>query len=205
MQYSFRNRIKPQFERLELRQMLASDMIDSPVGNSLYPKTEFHISVHGEDVGFNDSLNRIAIGKKAGVSVVLTAELSFVRPINEQVSVYESTVPIDEVFRALIDASEGVEFTTNVFVNPVSDSEAVLINEIIVSIDTTLDVAEFFARHNEFSSYRPLDGTPDQFIETVSPGYGEVALAVGNEIAKAPGVNWGVELLPNLGEVLYAE
>jgi len=187
---SFRNRIKPQIERLELRQMLASDVIDPPFGNWPQLKAEFHISVDGEEVGFNDSPNRIAIGKKAGASVVLPAELSFVRPINDQVSVYEATAPIDDALRALIRASEGVEFATNVFVNAVSNSEAVLINEIIVSLDTTLDVADFFARHNEFSSYRPLDGTPDQFIAAVRAGYGEVALAVGNEIAKAPGVNW---------------
>lgn len=184
--FAYRNRIKLQMERLELRQLLASDMIDSPIAE----KAEFHYAVDGEEIGLNEQPNRIAIGIKSGASAILPSDLIYVRPINENVAVYESAKPIDDALRALINETEGVEFTTNVFVNTVSESEAVLLNEIIVSLDTTLDPADFFARHTEFSDYRRLDGTPDQFIATVKAGYGEVALQVGNQIANAPGVNW---------------
>ena len=171
--------------------MLAADLLTNE-SKSYLPSLESDVHFYaGQDlVELNTHTTRIAIGSKTGTSPALPSELTFVRDVSAGVRVYESSVPLSSESIASIQSIENVAFATAVFVNAKSSSEAVLLNEIIVALEPGVSAVEFFGQHDEFSAYRPLDGTPDQFIATVTSGYGAPALDVGNEIAKAPGVAW---------------
>ena len=171
--------------------MLAADLLPNegkPFLHSL--ETDVHFYAGQDFVELHTHPTRIAIGSKTGTSPALPSELTFVRDVSAGVRVYESSVPLSSESIASIKSIENVAFATSVFVNAKSSSEAVLLNEIIVALEPGVSAVEFFGQHDEFSAYRPLDGTPDQFIATVTSGYGLSALNVGNEIAKAPGVAW---------------
>jgi subtilisin-like proprotein convertase family protein len=186
-----RNQIRPRFEQLEFRQMLAADLLPTENKPSLDSfAADVHFYAGQELVQLHTHPTRVAIGTKSSTSPTLPRELSFVRDVAAGVRVYESTVPLSSEWIASIESIENVTFATSVFVNAKSSSEAVLLNEIIVALKPDVSAVEFFGQHDEFSAYRPLDGTPDQFIATVTSGYGSSALQVGNEIAEAPGVAW---------------
>jgi subtilisin family serine protease/subtilisin-like proprotein convertase family protein len=178
-------------ERLEFRQMLAADLLTNESKLFLDSiETDIRFYAGQELVELRTHPTRIAIGSKPGTALAIPSELTFVRDITAGVRVYESSASLSSKSIASIKSIENVAFATSVFVNAKSSSEAVLLNEIIVALEPGVSAVEFFGQHDEFSAYRPLDGTPDQFIATVTSGYGASALNVGNKIAEAPGVAW---------------
>ena len=76
------------------------------------------------------------------------------------------------------------------FVVQSTGSEAVLLDEIIVALKPEVIASQYFEGNSNFSAYRPLLGTPDQFIATVVNGVGEVALAVANKVISDAGIAW---------------
>jgi subtilisin-like proprotein convertase family protein len=148
------------------------------------------IQAGGDAVELVTIPNRISIGLEPGAQVELPQDLKWVRDITPDVRVYETESSIDANYVADLDAIDGVAFTTSVFLNTESLSEAVLLNEVIVALQSDMAADDFFAQRPEFSAFRPLEGTSDQYVATVRSGYGKVALDVGNAIANAPGVAW---------------
>lgn len=185
------SRLSPQIERLELRQLLAADFS----GSTKQPEYDFRFLADEQQIRLIESSNRIAIAFEPGASVVLPATLTKVRDVVPNVSIFEHSGfevgggwTIDTL--AAIQSIAGVDYTSSVLVNLESNSEAVLLNEIIVALEPGVEAETFFAQHTKFSGYRRLDGTPDQFIATVRDVYGSDALRVGLEIESAPGVAW---------------
>ncbi|MEQ1828608.1 MAG: S8 family serine peptidase, partial [Pirellula sp.] len=192
-----RNRLRPRIERLELRQLLAVDLLPGLADSQQQMKalighteSEIEFQVGQESVELVSNPSRITVGVKPGAEVQLPSDLRFVRDITPNVRVYESLSPITSELVSNIQSIAGVDFTTSVFVNSESNNEAVLLNEIIVALQSNTSADDFFAGRPEFSSFRPLDGTSDQFIATVRAGYGKATLDVGNAIASVPGVAW---------------
>lgn len=143
-----------------------------------------------DEVGLSIHEHRLVIGSQVGSVIDVPPELTFVRDITANVKEYESSAPLTKDFVSSINALSNVAFTTTVFVHDGSSSEAVLLNEIIIALNPTITPESFFAQRDEFSSFRPLDGTPDQFIATVKNGYGPTALEVGIDVSDEPGVSW---------------
>jgi subtilisin-like proprotein convertase family protein len=71
-----------------------------------------------------------------------------------------------------------------------ADSWSIATNEIIVALKPGVTASQFFTGDNRFSSYRPLIGTPDQFVATVAAGAGRNALAVTDSLAHDARLNW---------------
>ena len=181
----------PQIERLELRQLLAADFS----GSTKQAEYDFQFMADEQQIRLLESSNRIAIAFEPGASVVLPETFTKVRDVVPNVSIFELS-GLEHSGGWTIDALEaiqsipGVDYTASVLVNLESNSEAVLLNEIIVALEPGVEAEIFFAQNIKFSGYRRLDGTPDQFIATVRDVYGSDALRVGLEIESAPGVAW---------------
>jgi subtilisin family serine protease/subtilisin-like proprotein convertase family protein len=177
--------LRPSLERLELRQLLASDIVESTI-----LRGDFSFVINEQKVDYRENPSQIAVAAKSGATLVLPDTLKWVRAITPAVSVYEwAGTGVNDVF-ATIPSIAGVDYTTNVFVNPISNSSAVLLNEIIIAFDAGVDAKTFFDNHPEFSDYRSLDGTSDQFIATVKNLYGSDAMRVGVAVQSSPGVAW---------------
>lgn len=104
-----------------------------------------------------------------------------IRELADGFAVYEfaGTAAEQELHQAVARLkSEGVAIqSAPVFVLQATGSEAVLLNELIVSLEHGVDPESYFANNEMFDSYRPLSGTPNQFVATVAAGVGERALA----------------------------
>ncbi len=175
--------LKPKIEQLELRRMLASDL-------AWDPSHQIQFVQDREIVQLSAHEHRLVIGTQPGSEVAVPLELTLVREIAPNVREYQSSEPLTTDYVATLNAIRNVAFTTTVFVNSDTASEAVLLNEIIIALEPSVSAQSFFAQHDEFSTFRPLDGTPDQFIATVKNGYGPDALDVGIRVADAAGVSW---------------
>ena len=183
--------LKPRIEKLELRQMLASDLAWDPGQTFLLPQGN-------ESVELSLHQQKLVIGTKSSAALALPDDLAFVRDIAPNVKEYQTNSPITTDLLASVRGLSDVAFTTPVFVNAQSDNESVLLNEIVIAIRPTQTAENFFAQHTEFSAYRPLDGTHDQFIATVKDGYGATALDAGIKVSRDEGAAW---VSPNFYQV----
>ncbi len=172
-----------QCERLESRHLLTNDYGDpkdiAPEVRELRP-THYY-AADEVDVGLAIYPSRLAISfaSDANVDAALleSLQLTFVRKVNDDFSVYDSA----NASSTLLLNSQ-VREVVPVFYAPESNSEAVLLDELIVGLKPGVTAADYFAGNDTFSSYRPLIGTPDQFVGTVAAGKGEAALATANAI-----------------------
>ncbi|MFO0012696.1 MAG: S8 family serine peptidase, partial [Planctomycetota bacterium] len=154
-----------------------------------------HFSQAGdENVGLVIAGDRIALNTIDAVNgnPDLMAEwgLRASRPLGSDFMVYESTSQLDDAFFGRLIGSGLVEKAVSVFRNTDNGTEAVLLNEAIVSLKSGMTADRFFENRSEFLGYRPLGGTPDQFIVTLAAGYGEQALSAVNDLSSDPGLNW---------------
>lgn len=63
-------------------------------------------------------------------------------------------------------------------------------NELIVALQPGVTAADYFRGDTRFSGYRPLAGTPDQFVATVTAGAGRNALALNAQLAGDRRLQW---------------
>lgn len=90
----------------------------------------------------------------------------------------------------LVTATPGVGWAAPVFTNPADQSWMAATDEVIVSLKPNQDGASFFAGDRRFASYRPLWGTPDQFVATLAGGSGAATLAISEQLVGDERVNW---------------
>lgn len=187
-----------QCERLESRHLLASDFGDSkPLGDysrtdassiqrkdipqELRQKPTHFYAADDVEVGLVIYPKRYAIAFSNNANVDSAAldamKLTFVRKVNDEFAVYDSVNTSDSLL-----TNSKVREVVPVFYAPASNSEAVLLDEVIVGLKPGVSAANYFAGNTMFSGYRPLVGTHDQFIGTVAAGKGEAALAAVNAI-----------------------
>ncbi len=156
-------------------------------------KATHYYLADGHAVGMTINSDRVAIGVEATNSlatVALPEELRLVRTLDSTTAVYEAPGAGGAEYEARLAATAGVAFTAPVFVIQETQSEAVLLREVIVSLKPGVAPESFFADDSRFTDYRPLLGTPDQFVATAAAGFGEAALDLTNELAADPNVAW---------------
>lgn len=151
--------------------------------------------VDGKAQGMVIYPDRIALGLKQGLMGPQNTQwaqafgLTEMRPLNGTFSVYSSNQPITEELLGQLNESGFVETVVPVFKMLESQSEAVLLNEVIVKLPEGVSPEDYFA-NERFSGYQRLAGTPDQFVATLAAGYGEVALAEINQLSKDRSIDW---------------
>ncbi len=84
----------------------------------------------------------------------------------------------------------GVEWVTPLFQAGEGGAWIAVNDEVIVALKPGVPAADFFGA--EFSSWRPLLGTPDQFVATLADGAGLESLALANTLHTNPAVQWAV-------------
>ncbi len=195
-------------ERLENRELLASDLLLSLDGldnntsqievgrrellleQQLAKITPTHsYSVDGKPVGMVIHPARIALSVTAENADLTPFGLQLERGLTSQYSVYKSIDSSSIDTQTLLNSGL-VNSAVPVFFVQETKSEAVLLDEIIVSLKPGVTADEFFGNNLTFSSYRRLTGTPDQFIGKVAAGDGEAALALVNQLQGNDQLNW---------------
>lgn len=193
-----KSRLSTTIERLEMRCLMASDLVWN---NPYWDPSALAGDMHGlknadayyysssKPVGMELHTRRFVIGQ-GDTAPTLPADLTLVRNLGTSAAVYETKSDLTPEFVAQIGNVPGVAYTAPLYVVQDTQSEAALLNEVIVALKPNETPEAFFARSPQFSKYRPLAGTPDQFIATVGAGYGRAALDVGNAASSDPSVQW---------------
>ena len=96
-------------------------------------------------------------------------------------------VPSEEIFDRVRGIGEVVWAAPVFFIDEI-DTRLYVTDEIVVALRAGTDPARIFGE--DFTSYRRLSGTPDQFIATVRAGAGVHALDAANRLASSAGVAW---------------
>ncbi len=154
--------------------------------------SHYYIS-EGQQRGLVEHPQRFAIALTTGSSSTTELELlglSFVRKLNADFSVYDLVYQNESQVEGSWRDSSLIRETAPVFVALQSNSEAVVLDELIVSLADGISAEAFFQGNSHFRSYRSLPGTSDQFIATVAAGKGEVALTVANLLHNDSRLAW---------------
>ncbi|NBV45042.1 MAG: hypothetical protein EBR86_05225 [Planctomycetia bacterium] len=159
------------------------------------PIATHHYVADGESVGMVISATRIALSTTSvGRTDTGWREEFGLEPLRPLVGttfdVYATTGPLDGATLQTLFSRGVVDREVPVFEVLPSRSEAVLLDEAIVELADGVSAAEYFADRPEFTGYRPLAGTPNQFVATLSVGPGEAALAVIGGLESDRQLNW---------------
>ncbi len=209
---SFRNQLRLTqrllaCEKLEARQLLASDLALSQPSSqidqteiitreektvetklaSLVPTHSY--TVDGQSVGMVIYPNRVALSLSSPDVDLGQFGLKIERGLTPEMSVYKSIDSSEIDTQRLLDSGL-VQNVTPVFFVQETRSEAVLLDEVIVSLKPGVTASDFFDDNPSFISYERLAGTPDQFVAKVAAGRGPDALAVVNQLAGHEQLNW---------------
>ncbi len=199
----------PSYESLEPKNLLAVDVFNLTHTATLSPAslglpstssakiepTHFYVA-DGQQVGMTISNDRVAISRSHNVlnqqhaQILRGYTLEETRSlVNSNFSVFASDRPLDDDFFTAALDSGWASSIVPVFQVGEAETEAVLLNEVIVRLPGTTDAAEYFDS-DRFDGYYRLAGTPDQFVATLSAGYGEAALAEINQLAQEKDLVW---------------
>ncbi|MFM2216931.1 MAG: Calcium-dependent protease precursor [Planctomycetota bacterium] len=184
------------FERLELRTMLASDISwnssnwDSLAGE-LSPSTnsEAYYGFEGSQIGLKLSPNKLVVGFDQ-VSVQLPEGFKEDFGLGGRARVYQFQEPLTTDVLASIEQIPGVSFTAPVYVSATTGSEMALLDEFIVKLHSGVSASDFFATLPDVASYRPLEGTTDQFVGRYENFTGRKALDRTNLLSEHSLVDW---------------
>lgn len=166
-----------------------------PSGGIQQQATHFYFA-EGRRSGMTILSDRISVQR--GTTVLAHAEakllaeygLSETRPLDGSFKVYQSQKAISTDFvNSLLNSGWATNEVVPVFGMHESGSEAVLLNEIIVSLGSDIRPEKFFTS-DMFIGYRPLDGTPDQFVGTFRSALGVDALNAINQLQLEGQANW---------------
>jgi subtilisin-like proprotein convertase family protein len=192
-------------ERLEPRRVLASDPLGAGPGLGAAlagrekiaddPIATHHYVADGESVGMVISATRIALSTTSvGRTDTGWREEFGLEPLRPLVGttfdVYATTGPLDGATLQTLFARGVVDRQVPVFEVLSTRSEAVLLDEAIVELADGVSAAEYFVDRPEFTGYRPLAGTPNQFVATLSVGPGEAALEAIDSLRGDTRLDW---------------
>ena len=151
----------------------------------------YHYVASGKEVGLTTSATRVAVGfDSAPAKGAAFAGLTYVRPVNPTVAVYEGPGAGSAASLARLAATPGARFAVPVFTVVRGGGEAVLLDEVIVALRPGVTEAQYFTGNAAFSSHRHLTGTPDQFVATAAAGRGVAALSAANAANADPRVRF---------------
>ena len=167
----YRNRksvcLSPMIERLELRQLLAADL---PWNSSSTIQAEGEDSpifyMAGQDfIQLRVHPTKVAVGfKNESVASLLNNALLYSRGVTPGVQVYESSNIIDASVLSQIKALESVSYTTPVLIADKTNTEMVLLDEVVVSLKPNVTIQQVLADRPQFVSYSAMFGVDNQFV-----------------------------------------
>ncbi len=201
--------MKRSIECLESRMTLASDLVSNALNQPKYvgtvenPPVELALGPSlsnlqtkivtyessGQTRQLQEHSTRIAVPVDSlAATDPQSNELKFVRHLNNQYDVYErdSFVKSNARWQQLATELNAVP----VYLAQDTQSEVVVIDEVIVSLATDVDASEFFRQHSELASYQPLAGSQNQYVARLAAGRGSETFAVVNQLKQAKGTNW---------------
>ncbi|MFM8573868.1 MAG: S8 family serine peptidase [Pirellula sp.] len=184
------------FERLELRTMLASDVVWNNINWDSLPGTgpsmkqfDSYYSVERDRIGLNIATNKLVIGLNQA-SVDLPNTLSGDFGLGGRARVYESSQPITPELVASIGRIPGVAYTAPVFIATSTGTELTVLDEFIVDLKAGASAQDFFSALPEVASYRPVEGTTDQFVGRFASMTGRPAIDRANLLNESQFVEW---------------
>jgi len=95
---------------------------------------------------------------------------------------------------------DSINWVSPVYQNSMSGTWMVPLDEVIVSLKPGVTAESYFAGNHDFSGYRPLWGTPDQFVATVNTHTGMSAVAISKSLERDSRLNWAT---PNFYQDLH--
>ena len=114
-------------------------------------------------IGLNLSTNKLVIGLNQS-SVELPNSLTGDFGLGGRARVYQTSEPLTPELVASISRIPGVAYTAPVYVAMSTGSELTMLDEFVVNLKSGVKPEDFFSALPEVASYRPLQGTTDQFV-----------------------------------------
>ncbi len=112
-----------------------------------------------------------------------------IQPVNNEGEAQRSSDELSDAATAATN-NAGVLWTAPVFMNAETGTWQVATDEVIVKVKAGVDPAEIFDGDARFTGYRPLLGTPDQFVVTVADGGGVAAVKLANQLKEDDRLDW---------------
>jgi subtilisin-like proprotein convertase family protein/subtilisin family serine protease len=174
---------------------IASDLSSSKASSDFSKTlTDVKFAADGQERAVSLRNDRIALpieeARVLDPSLVDLLGLRRVRTLNDQFAVYEFSETTWNSQSDELSWESLVSQTVPVLAIQDSTVDAVLLNELVIAFHDPTEAERFFATEAQFSNYRPLAGSPDQFIATLSSSYGLEALKAANEIDGDPRLQW---------------
>lgn len=183
-------------ERLELRALLAGDVVwnndhwDATPGVVVPVKdAEAFYYSSGRPQGLNVSEAKLVIGLN-DASVSLPDFLQVDYGLGGRARVYQTAQRLTPELLQTIESLPGVTYTAPVFVGLTTGADAAVLDEFIVDLKAGVSAESYFGSLPEVASYRPLDGSTDQFVGTFSGLFGRKALERVNALSGSDLVDW---------------
>lgn len=148
-----------------------------------------YYAVDNSFIGLNISQNKLVIGLNQP-SVELPSTLTGDFGLETRARVYQSSEPITPEFVESIGRIPGVAFTAPVFIASTTGSELTVLDEFIVDLKAGVSAQEFFSALPDVASYRPLEGTTDQFVGRFAQTTGRQAIDKTNLLRESQFVEW---------------
>ena len=186
-------------ERLELRTMLASDVVwnnpnwdassDAPDDSSVVKGADaFYWGGRG-NVGLQLSLNRVAIST-ANSTVALPEGLTRLWGMGTESVVYQTSTELTPAYLAELSSLAGVIDVSPVYVDMASGTDMSVLDEIIVGFKPNENASEFFARHSGFESFQRVLGTQNQYVGKLAQNGGRAAIDLSNRLLSDASTEW---------------
>ena len=176
--------------------MLASDVVWNnvnwdPLAGSEVPlkDADAFYSIDDRFVGLNVSTSKLVIGLDQS-SVDLPAFLSGDFGLGGRARVYQTTQELTPELLDSIERTPGVAYTAPVYIAASTGTELTLLDEFIVNLKAGASAQDFFSSLPEVASYRPLEGTTDQFVGRFASSTGRKALDRANLLQDNQQVEW---------------
>ncbi len=147
-----------------------------------------YYAVDNSFIGLNISTNKLVIGLNQP-SVELPSTLTGDFGLETRARVYQSSEPITPELVESIGRIPGVAYTAPVFV-ATTGSELTVLDEFIVDLKAGVSAQEFFSALPDVASYRPLEGTTDQFVGRFAQSTGRQAIDRTNLLRESQFVEW---------------
>jgi subtilisin-like proprotein convertase family protein len=180
-------------ERLELRHLLAADLLwnaSSMIQAEGEENPIFYMA--GQDlIQLRVHPTKVAVGfKNEPVNSLLNDALQYSRGVTPGVQVYESSSIIDAGILSQIKALESVSYTTPVLIAEKTNTEMVLLDEVVVALKPNVTIQQFLADRPQFVSYSTMFGVDNQFVLKVGNSVGLQTLHEANRLLADPRLAW---------------
>ncbi len=150
-----------------------------------------YYQVEGDRIDLAIHPNRLAVRLADGIDIPTSlGAVSLLRSVENGVGIFAGEGIGASRLSDWGTESPEILATYPVFVNPETGTELVVIDEVIVALPEGVSSEDVLSNNPLVSSYRPLLGTPDQFVVTISSGTGERVLDAAVQLENDVRIAW---------------